>query len=341
MKKMICSTLVATVLGFGLSCQAADLPGKGITVKPARATWTTGFFHEAIVREGLKELGYKVKKPKDLSVPIFYKSVTLGDVDYWTNGWFPMHDAQLPKNFNEKAEKVGYVVKAGGLQGYMVSKKYADQFGITSLDDFKRPEVRKAFDKDGDGKAELVSGQPGWASHEITKYHLKQYGLEDVIESTNASYEAAMAGAYAEYKNGEPVLFYTWSPNWTIFKMKPGQDTVWINVPETKPTEAQLPFAERMEVEGVEGSVTKVMKAGFVVSDVQVVANKKFLTKNPAAKKFLQLFHIPLADISEQNTKMNEGEKSSKDIERHAKAWIAAHQEEWQSWIAEAKKAAE
>lgn len=341
MKKLICSTLVATALGFSLSCQAAELPGKGVTLKPARATWTTGFFHEAIVREGLKELGYKVKKPKDLSVPIFYKSVTLGDVDYWTNGWFPMHDAQLPKNFNEKAEKVGYVVKAGGLQGYMVSKKHADQFGITSLADFKRPEVRKAFDKDGDGKVELVPGQPGWASHEITKYHMKEYGLEDVVEQTSASYEAAMAGTYAEFKNGDPVLFYTWSPNWTIFKMKPGIDTVWINVPETKPTEAQAPFAERMEVEGVEGAVSEVLKAGFVVSDVQVVANKKFLAKNPAAGKFLELFHISLADISEQNTKMNEGEKSNKDIERHAKEWIATHQDDWKMWISEAKKAAE
>ena len=63
-------------------------PGKGVKVQPARATWNTGFFQEALVRKGLEELGYDVKKPKDLQNPIFYKSVALGDIDYWTNGWF-------------------------------------------------------------------------------------------------------------------------------------------------------------------------------------------------------------------------------------------------------------
>ena len=99
------------------------------------------------MRKGLTELGFEVKKPKDLTNPLFYKSLSLGDVDYWTNGWFPNHDGQLPKGFYDKAEKVGYVVKAGGLQGYLVSKKHVEQFNIKSLDDFKRDEVKKAFDK--------------------------------------------------------------------------------------------------------------------------------------------------------------------------------------------------
>lgn len=340
MKKLICSTLVTTVLGFSLACQAADLPGEGVKVQPARATWTTGFFHEAIVREGLKELGYKVKKPKGLSVPIFYKSVALGDIDYWTNGWFPLHNNQLPDDFEDKVEVLGYVVKAGGLQGYMVSKRDADKFGMTSLDDFKRPEVRMAFDKDGDGKADLVSAAPGWGSADVIDYHMKEYGLENDIKPINASYEAAMAGAIAEYKNGLPVFYYTWSPNWTLFKLKPGIDAVWIGVPETKPLPAQMGNIDRMEVADVEGALSNPLKAGFVVSDVRIVANKKFAEANPAAKKFFELFHISIAAISEQNTKMADGEKSAKDIERHAKEWIKAHQVEWDAWIEKAKNAA-
>ena len=37
---------------------------------------------------------------------------------------------------------------------------------------------------------------------------------------------------------------------------------------------------------------------------------------------------------------MNEGQKSQKDIDRHADEWIAKNQAQWDSWIAEAKKAA-
>ena len=50
-----------------------------------------------------------------------------------------------------------------------------------------------------------------------------------------AAYEAGMASALGAYKNGEPVFFYTWAPNWTIFKFKPGEDVMWINVPKITP----------------------------------------------------------------------------------------------------------
>jgi len=101
------STLLMTFCICFLAVSSANAlnlkPGKGVTVKPARATWNTGFFQEALVRRGLEELGYKVKRPRDLQNPLFYNSVYLGDVDYWANGWFPNHTSQMPKNFYKKA----------------------------------------------------------------------------------------------------------------------------------------------------------------------------------------------------------------------------------------------
>ena len=319
---------------------AHHMPGKGVTLNPARATWNTGFFQEALLRKGLEELGYKVKKPKDLANPIFFKSVALGDVDYWANGWFPMHNAQLPKDFDKTAQTLGYVMKAGGLQGYLVSKKHADQFNIKSIGDFKRDEVKKAFDKNRDGKADLTACPPGWACEGIISHHLNVYGLEDHINPVKAAYEAGMASALAEYKNGEPIFFYTWAPNWTIFKLQPGKDVVWINVPEIKPTEAQQSAVDRMTVAGVEGAVSDPVKLGFVVSDIQIVANKKMLADNPAAAKFMEIFKLPLGDVNEQNTRMNDGEKSAKDIDRHVEEWIAKNQDTWNGWLEEARKAA-
>jgi glycine betaine/proline transport system substrate-binding protein len=115
---------------------------------------------------------------------------------------------------------------------------------------------------------------------------------------------------------------------------------MWINVPEIKPTDAQKEAEDRMTVAGVDGAVSDPVKLGFVVSDIQVVANKKFMEKNPAAKKFLEIFTLPLADINAQNTRMNEGEKSEKDIARHADEWIAKNTDKWNGWLAEARKAA-
>jgi glycine betaine/proline transport system substrate-binding protein len=317
-----------------------EKPGKGVEVKPARATWNTGFFQEALVRKGLIELGYDVEKPKNLTNPIFYKSLVMGDVDYWPNGWFPLHNAQLPKNFDEKAELIGYVVKAGALQGYLVSKRDVEKYNIKSLDDFKRPEVKKAFDINGDGKADLTACPPGWGCETVITHHFKVYDLKDHINPIKASYEAGMASALGNYKSGKPVFFYTWAPNWTIYKLKPGEDVMWINVPKIIPKASQKKNQDRMTVSGVKGAVTDPLKAGFVVNDIRMVANREFIKKNPAAKKFFEEFKLPLSEINAQNTKMYHGEKSEKDIERHADEWIAAHKDLWDSWLEAARKAA-
>jgi glycine betaine/proline transport system substrate-binding protein len=341
LKRLFMVTAAASLLLAGNSLADTAGPGQGVTIQPARATWNTGFFQEALVRKGLEELGYTVKKPKDLQNPIFYKSVSLGDVDYWTNGWFPNHDGQLPKGFYEKADKVGYVVKAGGLQGYLVSKKHVEEFGISSLDDFKRDEVKKAFDKNGDGKAELTACPPGWGCETVIAHHMKVYDLAGDINPVKAAYEAGMASALAEYKDGEPVFFYTWAPNWTIFKLKPGKDVMWINVPRTMPKDSQMAGKDRMEVSGIQGAVTDPVKLGFVVSDIRIVANRKFMADNPAATKFFEVFTLPLDDINGQNTRMNEGEKSQKDIEKHADEWIAENRATWDGWLETARKAAQ
>ncbi len=82
------------------------------------------------------------------------------------------------------------------------------------------------------------------------------------------------------------------------------------------------------------------VKLGFVVSDIRIVANKKFTADNPAARKFFEIFKLPLMDINEQNTRMNDGEKSQKDIERHADEWIAKNKAQWEGWLEESRKAA-
>jgi len=333
--------LLLAALAIALPAFAAHhQPGKGVTVQPARGNWNTGYFQEALVRAGLKELGYNVKQPKELQNALFYQSVALGDVDYWPNGWFPMHETQMPKNFYDRATTIGFVMKSGGMQGYLVSKKEVEKFNIKSLDDFKRPEVKKAFDANGDGKADLTACETGWGCAKTVTHHLDVYDLEDHINPITAGYTASIADTLARYKSGEPVFFYTWAPNWTIFKMKPGEDVMWINVPEIIPREIQKNDVDRMVASNIVGAVSDPVKLGFIAADIRMVANNQFLADNPAAKKFFELFNLPLADVNEQNTKMQDGEKSQEDIERHAQEWIAANKAKWDGWLEAARNAA-
>jgi glycine betaine/proline transport system substrate-binding protein len=332
--KVLTILLALTLLGG--AAWAADMPGKGKTVQPARATWTTGFFLEALYSRAMEELGYTVEDPKEFSNPIFYQSVTQGDVDFWANGWFPLHNAQLPKNFDDTAAKAGVIVKGGAVQGYLVSKKAVEKLNLESLDDFKRDEVKKAFDANGDGKADLVACPPGWGCEKVITHHMDVYDMDDHVNAIKAGYSASMADAVARAQAGEYVFFYTWTPNWTVNKFKPGKDVMWINVPEIIPSEGQEGLEDGMVASGIEGAVTDPIKMGFVANDIVVVANKKFLKKNPAAGKLFELMSVPLSDIAAQNQKMFEGEDKQKDIERHVDEWIEANQEQWDKWIKEA-----
>jgi glycine betaine/proline transport system substrate-binding protein len=316
---------------------AQEKPGEGVTVEPARATWKTGYFLEAIYSMGLEELGYTVAAPRDMSSPDFYKALVQGDLDFWANGWFPLHNSQLPPNFEDRGSLVDRVVSNGAVQGYLVSKGHADRYDITSLEDFKRDEVKQAFDSNDDGKADMVACPEGWGCAKVIAHHMEAYNLKEHINLITSDYNADMKKALKRHSRGEPVLFYTWTPNWTVGKLQPGQDVVWINVPEINPASSQKGLGDAMVAQNLQGAVTSPIRLGYAVNDIRVAANDEFLNNNPAAKKFFQVMEIPLQDIARQNEKMFEGENDQEDIERHAREWIDNNRKFWEDCLEKAR----
>jgi glycine betaine/proline transport system substrate-binding protein len=318
---------------------ATDQPGAGTSVKEARATWDTGWFTAEIYRQLLGELGYEVGEPLTLDNPPFYQAVSQGDVDFWVNGWFPLHNT-YKETFEQGAEIVGYVAKGGALQGYLIDKKTAEAHNITNLADFKKEEIRKLFDSNGDGKAEMVACPPGWGCETVIAHHLDAYGLRDHIEPIKASYAASMADAVGRYKEGKPILFYTWTPNWTVGILKPGEDVVWIEVPEPNLPEDQKALEDQTTLPGVAGCVDDPCEMGWPANDIRPVANSEFLEQNPAVRKLLEVVQVPFDDIFAQNAKMNAGEDSPQDLERHAQEWIEKNRSEVDGWLKQAREAA-
>ncbi len=320
----------ALIAVCGTPVIAQTLPGEGKSVRMARATWDTGWFQAAIYKQALEKLGYEVGRVTTLDNPPFYQSVGQGDIDLWVNGWFPLHESYADA-FEAGATAVGYVAKGGALQGYLIDKKTADAHKITNLDDFRKPEIKKLFDVDGDGKAEMVACPPGWGCEKQIAEHLDAFDLRGHIEPIKAGYAASMADALSRFKEGKPILFYTWTPNWTVGLLKPGRDVVWIETPKAD---------ESTTVAGVEGCVADPCAMGWPANDIRPVANKAFLDENPAVKTLLEEASIPLEDIFAQNAKMNAGEDDQKDIERHAAEWIEANRETFDGWIEAAMSAA-
>jgi glycine betaine/proline transport system substrate-binding protein len=330
--------LVAALVLGAPDAGAQEMPGEGVSVEMARATWDTGWFHAEIYRQALQELGYEVGEPVTLDNPPFYQAVAQGDVDLWVNGWFPLHNT-YEEFFAEGAEIVGYVAEGGALQGYLVDRATAEEHGITSLEDFKRDEIKQLFDRSGDGRADMVACPPGWGCEEVIEHHLDAYELREHVNDIKAGYAAAMADAIAAYEQGEPIFFYTWTPNWTVGILAPGEDVVWIETPFPSLPEDQAELEDATTLPGVAGCVNDPCAMGWPANDIRPVANSQFLEDNPAARRLLEVMSIPLGDIFEQNARMQEGEDAPEDLERHAEEWIENNRATFDGWLEEARGA--
>lgn len=310
-------------------------PGQGVTVQPARATWTTGYINEAIVGQLLEELGYDVADFQELANPLFYQSASLGDVDYWANGWFPLHQ-QYEDTYSGKAQIAGTIVETAALQGYLADKKTVSELGIETLEDFKRQEVKDAFDTNGDGKADLYGCPPGWGCHDHINFHLSDLGLEDHINHVTAGYSINFAEAVARVNNGEPVLYYTWTPSGFVYKLPPGEDVTWVGVPRA--SHPQGLGASVLTAQGIPCAADPCM-LGFAANDIAIFANNDFLEQNPIAATLFSEVKVPFGALARINNRYDAGENTQADVDRMAREWIATNRDKVDEWLNAARMA--
>jgi ABC-type proline/glycine betaine transport system substrate-binding protein len=325
----------------GHASEAAEptaFAGEEKAVSLGRATWDTGWFQAEIFKALLEELGYRVSGPKTYDTARFYLALARGDVDLWANGWFPLHNTFIREEAVEgQVETVGYEVKGGALQGYLIDKKTAEKYGVTSLGDLKDPDVAKLFDSDGNGRADLIGCNVGWGCELVIEHHLGAYGLRGTVEHVQGDYSLLIHETVSRYREGKPVLFYTWTPNWTVGTLVPGEDVVWLEVPFPSLPADQKNVEEKTTIHGIAGCVADPCAMGWPPNDIRVVANSAFLQKNPVVRRLLESVAIPLKDIHAQNARMVQGEGAAEDFRRHAREWIEKNRKEVTSWLAAAR----
>ena len=302
------------------------------TIRMARATWDTGWFQAEVYSLLFNRLGYRVEGPVTMENQVFYDAVARGQVDLWVNGWFPLHESLVSDE--DPVELVGTQVDAGALQGYFIDAKTSEEHNITNLGDLVNPELARLFDFDGNGTADLIGCNVEWTCAETVDHHLAEYGLTETVEHVQGDYSPLMHETVERYEAGEPVLYYTFTPNWTVGELVPGQDVVWLETPYPSLPEGQSGEG-RTEVSGLRGC-DDPCQTGWPPNDIRAVANSEFLSANPTVETLLEQVEIPLADILEQNARMVEGEGDPADIRRHAEEWIAENQGIVAEWLTNA-----
>lgn len=308
----------------------SNLPGEGVSVTPAYGVIIEEYFQFKILEKGLAELGYTINDPAMLDITTAIVAVGSGDADFYGNFWQPLQNAFYEQaGGDEKLELVGNIT-GGALQGYHIDKKTADAYNITYITQLKDPEIAQLFDSDGDGKADLVGCPPGWGCQKDIEHHMDAYGLRDTVTHKQGAYFAMMADVLTRFNNGEPILYYTWTPLWVSQILRPGHEVQWLEVHYT-----DLPEGE----ESAETHLPDGRNVGFAINKMRVLANQEFIEANPAAKKFFELVEIPIADINAENYLIYQGEDSMEEIDQHADDWITENQETFDSWIAVALEA--
>lgn len=322
-KALQCMSLVSLGLFSLHGLASAEKPGEGVSVTPIFPPIAEERFRGELAMAGLRELGYDVKEPKETEYAAMMVALSYGDADFTVHFWDKLHDAFYQKvGGDENLVKAGDVIP-GVLQGYLIDKKTAEAHNIRYLTDLKKPEIAKLFDTDGDGKADMTGCNPGWGCELIISHHMKAYDLDKSVTVNQGSYFALMADTITRFKQGQPVLYFTWVPQWIAGVLVEGRDVVWLEVPYT-----DLPDGKNDVDTAYQGK-----NLGFAVDKVEALVNKEFAEKNPVALKFLSQLQITTEDESQQNLKMQHGENKPADVRRHADEWIAAHRQQWDSWL--------
>ncbi|NCT98770.1 MAG: glycine betaine/L-proline ABC transporter substrate-binding protein ProX [Comamonadaceae bacterium] len=327
-RKLFAAGLVAATAATAV---AQDLPGKGVVVKPVKSSIAEETFQTLLVGRALQKLGYEVQPISEVEYATAHVALANGDATYLASHWDPLH-ADFYKNAggDAKLSRTG-AYSPGAAQGYLIDKKTADAHKITNVAQLQKPEIAKLFDADGDGKADLTGCNPGWGCEAVIEHQLTAFKLRDTVRHVQGSYSALIADTITRYKQGKPILYYTWTPYWVSGVLRPGQDVVWLQVPFSS-----LPGEQAK----LDTKLPNGQNYGFVINTQRIVANRAFVEKNPAAGKLFEVMKLSVGDINAQNLRMRDGENKPADIERHVDAWIKANQKTFDGWIAEAKAAA-
>lgn len=358
----VSDTAAADVADSDDMVEMSMTPGEGTTITMGRADWSTGYYQAELYRQLLTELGYEVTDPAEIELGLqtAYVAMAQGDFDFWANGWYPGHyswlDAELTDGslVRDHVSVIGEEMVAGGLQGMLIEKNFADEFNIRTLDDLDaNPAAIEEFDKydslPGNGVADIFGCQESWTCDDILDSTIAFAGWQN-IQQTIAGYDAMFAQAVNQSQSGEPFVIYTWTPSAYITQLIPGDNVYWVGIenplddsnplgaegghewdqrPGRAPISADLCPSALDDPDGL-------CQVGWVVADILVTANNTFLAANPAAAELLEQVKLSVIDVSLANVEQDEGA----DPAELATAWIADNRDLVDGWLDAARAAA-
>ncbi len=336
----------------------AALPGAGKTANLGRGNWSSGYVQAQILHDLMEELGYEVSSPDQLEFApdLAYQTMASGEMDFWANSWYPGHlswwEGDLP-NGSQVGDNLtrieGSLMPGGGLQGWLVTKSWAEANDVTTLDQINADEALwSQLDSDGNGKGEFYGCPEDWTCDDIMASNIAFAGWDN-LEQNQAGYDAMFAEFLTLAQNGEAAIMYTWTPTSYLAQAIPGETTMWISIENASVLDDSNPLGreggesycqrcgDSIGYQGL-GPDTCLQgpdgcQVGWEAADIEITANTVWLEDNPAAEALFNEFKPPLIDLAIAGVELNATDGAQADVERIAAGWLETNRDLADTWI--------
>ena len=294
------AVVIAITVMPSASCARAPAP----VIKIADMGWQSNVPVINIMKIILQdELGYEVEFAPTLWGPDTFAALANEppDVDIYAENWMPNGQALVDEYVTDKGQVEVVATSYVGRQGFVVPTYVIEgnpERGIEPM----APDLRSIeqlndyadlFDRDGDGKGELVGGPEGWVATEINDWQLESWELnyDQIIQDEWISWSMLTAAYY----EGEPILLYGYEPTWPTLLF----GLTWLETPAYS-DEAWADYEIWQDWKaGMDATWEPGKACGYPPSEVLVVVTDEFSQEYPDAYLFLQNWSIPVEDVTD------------------------------------------
>ncbi|NPD14742.1 ABC transporter substrate-binding protein [Xinfangfangia sp. D13-10-4-6] len=222
-------------------------------------------------------------------------------------------------------------------QGFYIPGYIQDEYGVTSVDDLKRPEIAELFKSPAGGKPEFLIGPAGWESTYISQIKAKDYGFAPLFEDVSTEASVTYARIDAAFKAKTGVLFYGYTPDWIFvnYDLRLLQEPEFDGYAQDNKKDDPLynPDGKWLYVSPTEDpdwlNKSRITSA-FPPSKVYVLHAKRLETDAPEIAAFLTNITI---DPKVLNELIKQVEKDKETPEAAARAWVAANAAIVDGWV--------
>ena len=334
-------------------------PGEGVSVTSGRASWSTGYVQAEIYTALLRELGYTVSESADMELgpQNAFMAMATRDMDFWANSWMPGHQSWLNGEMTDGSlvgdhvRVLGEEMIAGGLQGFLIEKGFADEYGVYTMEDLNtNADAIAAYDATdavpGNGMVDIMGCPEDWTCDNIINSMIVGGAYEN-LQQVKAGYDPMWAQAVDMVNEGLPVVAYTWTPSAYVTQIRPGDNAYWIGMgyilDDSNPNnqEGGEAWDQRPGNAAIGTDMCPARDSedlcpiGWAAADIKAAANVDFLAENPAAEQLLTDIKLSVMDVSLANVAQGEG-ADPKDL---AADWIAANRATVDGWLDAARAA--